>query len=67
MDSPDLGHDRPNKTLKIKDDANGKRSQDHRETREMDRTTIGRNCDSLAEKFSKRLRRERVAARIPVA
>ena len=40
MDSPDLGHDRPDKTSKVKDDANGQRSQDHREAREVDRTTI---------------------------
>ena len=39
MDSQDLGHDRPDKTTKVKDDANGQRSQGHRETREVDRTT----------------------------
>ncbi len=61
MDSPDLGHDRPDKTSKVKDDANGKRSQGHRENREMDRTTIGRNYYSLSEKFSKRKSRSTYA------
>src|SRR5271167_231481 len=41
MDTQHLGHDRPDKASKVKDDANLKRSQGHRETREVDRTTIG--------------------------
>ena len=48
MDSQDLGHDRPDKASKVKDDANGQRSQGHRETREVDRTTVGQNYYSLS-------------------
>ena len=36
MDPQHLGHDRPDKASKVKDDANGQRSQGHRETREVD-------------------------------
>ena len=43
-----LGHDRPDKASKVKDDANGQRSQGHRETREVDRTTVGQNYYSLS-------------------
>ena len=48
MDSPDLGHDRPDKASKVKDDANRQRSQGHREAREVDRTTVGQNYYSLS-------------------
>src|SRR5208282_6282311 len=48
MDSQDLGHDRPDKASKVKDDANSQRSQGHRENREVDRTTIGQNYHSLS-------------------
>src|SRR5208337_191643 len=47
MDTQHLGHDRPDKTSKIKNDANLKRSQSHRKTREMDRTTIEQHVSCL--------------------
>ena len=48
MDSQDLGHDRSDKASNVKDDANGQRSQGHRETREVDRTTIEQKYYSLS-------------------
>ncbi len=48
MDSQDLGHDRSDKASKVKNDANGQRSQGHRETREVGRTTVGQNYHSLS-------------------